>query len=204
MKSATSLSGSARKALDDVQGLSFGLLSTALGFVCLQAAGLMTGQTAGLAIIVAHLTGWSFGLCFFVVNLPFYLIGHRLTGPGFILRTFVCVTILSVLVAFLPGLFTFKALNPLAAAIAFGVLVGLGLLGIIRHGGSLGGIGIAALVIQARWKIPAGYVQLASDILIFCCGLFLFPLDLMLNSFIGAVILNAVIAWNHRPGRYIG
>ena len=60
-------------SLDDVQGLSLGVFLCGIGIFVLTSAGLITGQTAGLAVIIAYLTGYSFGTVFFLINLPWTL-----------------------------------------------------------------------------------------------------------------------------------
>ena len=57
---------------EDVQALFTGCLFVALGVVLFRQAGLFAGGTAGLAFLLHYATGWSFGLLFFVINLPFY------------------------------------------------------------------------------------------------------------------------------------
>lgn len=44
----------------------------ALGLAFLQDVGLVTGQIAGLALLISAWTGFDFGPVFFVLNLPFY------------------------------------------------------------------------------------------------------------------------------------
>ncbi|MTH36049.1 YitT family protein [Paracoccus limosus] len=193
------------RILDDIQGIFIGLTSAALSLVILNSAGLITGQAAGIARIIAHFSGLSFGSAFFLANLPFYAFGARALGPGFALRSFACVTALSLLVSYLPGLMHFDRLQPGIAAVAFGVLCGLGLLAVVRHGASLGGISMMAVAIQSRWPhLRAGYVQLACDLVIFACASLIMERRAWLWSLLGAVILNLVLAWNHVPGRYNG
>ena len=97
----------------------------------------------------------------------------------------------------------FAYLNPILGTIIFGVLTGFGLLGTFRHKGSLGGLGVVALLIQDRTGFRAGYVQLIADSLIFAVALMLFELPVVLYSLFGAAVLNAVIAFNHDKDRYI-
>ncbi|MGB0961802.1 MAG: acetate/propionate family kinase, partial [Mycobacterium sp.] len=52
----------------------------AFGVALLTHLGLITGQTAGLAVLISYVTGWSFGLVFFALNLPFYLLGWLQLG----------------------------------------------------------------------------------------------------------------------------
>ncbi|PYE81281.1 YitT family protein [Pseudoroseicyclus aestuarii] len=189
--------------LEDVQGLSIGLIAASVGLVFLTELGFLTGQTAGLALIIAYLTGWSFGIVFLAVNLPFYLFAWKRLGPEFTLKSLGCVAALSVLVDWLPLGIGFSHLNPVLGTVIFGVLTGFGLLGVFRHKGSLGGLGVMALLAQDRLGIRAGYVQLGVDALLFGTAFFLFDTRVVLYSLLGAVVLNGVIAFNHRRDRYI-
>lgn len=189
--------------LEDIQGLAIGLLSAAVGLTFLTTLGFLTGQTAGVALIISYLTGLSFGLVFFVVNLPFYALAWKRLGREFTLKSIACVAILSVLVDLMPRGMSFDHLNPVLGTVIFGVLTGFGLLGVFRHKASLGGIGVVALLAQDRLGIRAGYVQLAVDAVLFLAALFLFEGRVVAYSLFGAIVLNGVIAFNHRRDRYI-
>lgn len=149
--------------IDDVQGLSTGVIMCSLGLSLLNSLGLITGQTAGAAIIVAHLTGASFGVCFFLLSLPFYWLGFRRMGWNFTIKSLLCVAALAALTDYIPTGFMIDRLDPLLGVFFFGTVTGIGLLAVFRHGGSLGGFGIVALYIQDNFGIRAGYIQLAVD-----------------------------------------
>jgi len=85
----------------------------------------------------------------------------------------------------------------------FGALVGMGPLAMFRHNGSLGGLGVVALMIQDSTGFRAGYVQLIADAIIFGLAALVLPLWVVLWSLLGAVVLNLIIAVNHRRDRYI-
>ncbi len=189
--------------LEDLQGFAVALLTTATGIVFLSSLGFITGQTAGLALIIAYATGWSFGSVFFLVNLPFYAFAWKRLGAEFTLKSFACVTLLSLLVDYLPFGLQFEHLNPVLGTVIFGCLTGYGLLGVFRHKGSLGGLGVIALLIQDRTGFRAGYVQLMIDAVLFAVAAFLFDLRTVGFSLFGALILNGVIAFNHNRDRYI-
>ncbi len=189
--------------LEDLQGLSIGIFACSIGIHVLTHVGLITGQTAGVAVIISYLTGWSFGTVFFLINLPFYWLAWVRLGPEFTVKSVISVTLLSVVTEALPGRFEILHLDVWLGAAIFGVLVGLGLLGMFRHNGSLGGLGIVALIVQDRFGFRAGYVQLCVDAVIFSVALALFDLSTVLWSLLGAAILNLVITFNHRRDRYI-
>lgn len=188
---------------EDLQGIAFGSTMCAFAITILTHLGLVTGQTAGLAVLISYATGWAFGPVFFVVNLPFYWLGFRRMGAVFALKTFVAVGALSVLSIFIPQWVDFAAINPIFGAVLFGFITGAGLLALFRHGASLGGIGIVALYLQDRTGWRAGHVQLAFDALLFAVAAFILTWDVVALSFLGALVVNLVIAINHRRDRYV-
>ncbi|NRB01039.1 MAG: YitT family protein [Rhodobacteraceae bacterium] len=193
----------AHTPLEDVQGLTIGCFLTSVGLVFLTHLGFLTGQTAGIALLIAYPMGWSFGVVFFLINLPFYVFAYLRLGLEFTLKSLFCVTAVSVLSDYLPLYIVFESLNPIIGTLVFGVTVGLGLLACFRHKGSLGGLGVLALVIQDRTGFKAGYVQLLVDVAIFAVAVFIFPASVVAYSLLGAVVLNGVIAFNHRRDRYV-
>ncbi|MDJ1008686.1 MAG: YitT family protein [Paracoccaceae bacterium] len=189
--------------LEDAQGLGIGVLLCALGTVLLTHLGFITGQTAGLALVIAYATGWSFGPVFFAVNLPFYVFAWLRLGPEFTLKTFGAVTLLALLAELMPGWMSLGPVNPIFGAVLIGAVLAVGLLAVFRHGGSLGGLGVVALYVQDKTGFRAGWVQLGFDIALFAVAFLLFPATIVFYSLLGAVVLNVLIAINHRRDRYI-
>jgi uncharacterized membrane-anchored protein YitT (DUF2179 family) len=190
-------------ALEDIQGLSIGLITTGIGLSLIAHLGFITGQTAGLALVLSYLTGVSFSWVFWLINIPFYILAYFRMGSAFTLKSAICVTLLSLMMAYMPHILTFETLNPLFGTLAFGVLTGFGLLGVFRHNASLGGLGVLALIAQDRFGIRAGVVQIAFDVALFAVAAFLFAPTVVLHSLFGALILNSVIAFNHRRDHYV-
>jgi uncharacterized membrane-anchored protein YitT (DUF2179 family) len=189
--------------LDDAQGIAYGSTMAAFAIVLLTHLGLITGQTAGLAVLISYATGWGFGPVFFAVNIPFYYLGYRRMGLAFTVKTFVAVGLLSLLSLWLPEQISFGQVNPWVGAVIFGFISGSALLALFRHGASLGGIGILGLYLQDRFGWRAGWVQLGFDLVLFTIALFLLDPLAVAISFVGAVVVNLVIAINHRRDRYI-
>ena len=189
--------------IEDAQGIIFGATMAAFGIVILTHLGLVTGQTAGLAILISYGTGWAFGPVFFAINLPFYVLGYLRMGWLFTLKTFLAVALLSALSLWLPGQVNFATLNPWVGAVLFGFLSGSALLALFRHGASLGGVGIVALMLQDRLGWRAGWVQLGFDAVLFAVAFLIIETRLVLISFLGALVVNLVVAINHRRDRYV-
>ncbi len=189
--------------LEDIQALAIGTLLVALGVTLFQHAGLLSGGTAGIAFLLHYVGGWSFGVAYFVINLPFYWIAWKHMGRAFTLRTALSVGLVSILCDWLPHHLVLAMIDPWLAAVLGGVLMGNGFLILFRHSASLGGLGILALIAQRKLGWRAGHVQMAFDALIVSSALLTVPLDRVVMSIAAALVLNLVIATNHRPGRYV-
>ena len=144
--------------LEDAQGIAYGAIMAAFGITILTHLGLITGQTAGLAVLISYATGWSFGAVFFVITLPFYGFGFRRFGLAFTVKTFAAVALVSALNVLAPGWIGFSQLNIAAGSVLFGLVSGWALMAFFPDGASIGGIGIVALSIQDRWGLRAGWV----------------------------------------------
>ena len=131
----------AHKAYEDALAFLLGTWLCALGVQILTHLGLITGQTAGAAVLGAYVTDWSFGAVFFVLNLPFYVLAWWRMGWRFTLKTFAAVALVSLFSEVMPLVISFERIEPFTGALTSGAVIGLGLIIIFRHGASLGGIG---------------------------------------------------------------
>lgn len=189
--------------LENTQGILAGCIVSALGIAILSSAGLLTGGTAGVAFLLHYATGWSFGLMFFVVNLPFYWLSFRRLGWPFSIKTFLAIALTSVLTEIQPLAIEIGTVNPLWSAVIGGLMIGFGLLALYRHRASLGGIGILAIYLQDRFGWRAGLVQLAFDLSVLAVSFALLSPLVVACSVVGALVLNLFLAINHRSDRYI-
>lgn len=193
---------------EDVMAMLLGTFFVALGVTFYTHAVLLTGSTAGLALLLSYmtgsLTGWGFGVYFFAINLPFYYLAVKRMGWSFTLRTFAAIGLVSLFSELTQGWVQFASVPSIYAALMGGALMGIGMLMLFRHRTSLGGINILALYLQDKHGLRAGYVQLAIDGVILLIALTQLPLDRVGYSVLGALTLNLIIALNHKPGRYIG
>lgn len=189
---------------DDTQGLLIGAVLSSLGVAMFGVSGLMPGGTAGIAFLLHYYTGLGIGLMFFLVNLPFFLLAVRRMGWVFTLKSMLSVALLSLLVDLMPRFVVFSSIAPLYSALAGGLLLGMGVLAFIRHGSSLGGINILAVYLQKTHGLRAGHIQLGVDVFIIVTALFVLQPMQLVYSLLGSVVLGAVLAINHKPGRYMG
>jgi uncharacterized membrane-anchored protein YitT (DUF2179 family) len=188
--------------LDDAQAVGTAVVMASLGLALLNSAGLMTGGTPGLGFLLSYATGVPLGAALFLVNLPFYILGWRGLGARFTLKTLGAVSALSLGVEVVRQVVVVRT-PPVYAALVGGVLIGTGLLVMFRHKASFGGINILALFLQKRLGWPAGKVQMVVDLAILTGALFIMDIQRVGWSVLGSLAVNAVLVWNHRPGRYL-
>ncbi|KTT16200.1 YitT family protein [Pseudacidovorax intermedius] len=190
--------------LEDIQALCAGTLFVAMALVLFGQAGLLTGGTAGAAFLLHYTTGVGMGLCFFLLNLPFYGFAWKQMGGEFTIKTFAAIALLSVLTETAPRFVTIQALHPAFAAVFGGLMLGTGCLFLARHRASLGGATVVALYLQERRGWRAGKVQLAIDCSVLLAALAVVPPARVGWSVLGAMVMGGFLWINHRPGRYVG
>ncbi len=189
--------------VEDVQGIFSGSLVAALGLYVLASAGLLTGSTAGVAFLLHYALGINFGLAFFLLNVPFFYLSWKQLGMAFTIKTFIAISITSVLTNVQGQVFQISEIHPAWAALIGGLLLGFGLLALYRHRASLGGVGILGIYMQERFGIRAGLVQLAIDLCVLAAAFFVTTPSVVFYSVLGAVVFNLFLTINHRADRYI-
>lgn len=189
---------------EDVLAMISGTMFVSLGTLIYTETMLTVGSSAGLALLLSYVSGWGFGVIFFIVNLPFYILAVKRMGWAFTLRTFTAVALVSILSKLNGQWISFAHLDPLYATVIGGGLIGTGLLMLFRHRTGLGGINILAMYLQEKTGMRAGYFQLGVDLTILAIAFFVLPADRLALSVLGAAIANLILAINHKPGRYMG
>ncbi len=192
---------------DDVLGILCGTIVVSVGLFLLRAGGVVTGGTAGLTLLLDYTTPAPFGVLFLAINLPFFLLAIRSKGWGFVLRSALAIALVSVFASFhaLPGIGALGeiTLNPFYAAVIGSVVASVGVIILFRHGASMGGFNIVGLILQDKLGWRAGYVMMVGDAAVVAASIATSTWLVVAASALGVVTMNLVIAFNHRPGRYV-
>ncbi|MGO2113085.1 MAG: YitT family protein, partial [Pseudoclavibacter sp.] len=94
-------------------------------------------------------------------------------------------------------------LNPFYAAVIGSVVASVGVIILFRHGASMGGFNIVGLILQDKLGWRAGYVMMVGDAAVVAASIATSTWLVVAASALGVVTMNLVIAFNHRPGRYV-
>jgi uncharacterized membrane-anchored protein YitT (DUF2179 family) len=142
-----------------------GLFLTSLGLKFLAMHELTFGGTAGLATVLTFVSSWSWGVLFFLVNLPFFLMSLKKLGKWFTISSFMSIIGISFVRDGLEHI-PFISVPMWFTTILAGLCIGFGVTLVLNNGSSLGGIHILALYLDQKWEINRGISIFVCDLLI--------------------------------------
>lgn len=147
---------------------------------------IVPGGVYGIAIVIHYLTkgmfewapsGLPIGMMGLIMNIPLTIIGIRILGPRFGVKTVVGFVLTSVFMDVITYLFGEAPLvtgDALLSSIFGGVLVGLGLGLIFKSKATSGGSDIVAMILAKYTKMPLGQLMIYVDSAIVLIGLLVF------------------------------
>ena len=189
---------------EDLFGITIGAVLLSVGIDILEKGEILTGGTAGLALLIAHQFSQNVAIIYPLVSAPFLLLSWFKKGKIFTLRTALTVLYVSFLVNLVPQVIYVDVKNELLASLISNIFLTMGLLALFRHNSSVGGFGVVALIAQEQFNFKAGYAQLILDLMVMAIALLYYSPNQVLVSLLGVVVLNLGLAVNHRADRYLG
>ncbi|MBW6498958.1 MAG: YitT family protein [Bacteroidales bacterium] len=158
--------------------ITLGSLIMAAGFVFFIAPNkIVPGGVYGIGIVLHHLIGIPVGLTGLAFNIPLTLIGIRILGPRFGVKTVVGFVLASVFIDGLTYIWGDVPLVPddmLLSSIFGGVLIGFGLGLIFKSRATSGGSTIIAMIMSKYTRLPIGQTLMVVDSVIVLVGLVAF------------------------------
>jgi uncharacterized membrane-anchored protein YitT (DUF2179 family) len=162
---------------------------------------IVPGGVFGISIVLHHLFGLPIGLTALVMNVPLTLIGIKILGPRFGVKTVVGFTLVSIFIDLLTWIWGERPLvadDVLLSSIFGGVLVGFGLGLIFKARATSGGSDIVAMIIGKYTKMPIGQLLIMIDSCVVIVGLIAFrdwriPLYSWIVIFITGKVIDLVL-----------
>ena len=163
--------GSALRAAAEYAALFAGSFLVAASFnLFLLPNRIASGGTSGISVIVRELLGIEPAVTQWALNVPLFLLGWRLLGGSFGVKTAVGTAVLPLFVLLTSG-WTPLTDNPLLAGIFGGLGVGVGLGIVFRGQGSTGGLDVAARILAKYTGLSLGVsVALLDGLVIMTAG----------------------------------
>ena len=150
--------------------------------------GFLTGGIYGLGILLWRTTDLiSAPLFYILLNIPFFILGWISVGRRLFFYSLYGIGITTVVSQFM----NFGQLvdNQLYAAVAAGIICGVGAGLTLRSLGSGGGLDILAIILNRRWGIGIGQTYLGFNFMLFAGSLFALSADVVVASFIQLYIM---------------
>ena len=158
-------------------------------------AGLITGGTAGLGIIMQHLTGMSLPVFSAIFNVTMFLLGLVCLGKTFAATTLVSTVLSPVMLAVMQYIVgDYVICEDMLLCVLFGgILVGVAIAMVVRAGSSTGGMDIPPLLLQKFAGIPVSRSLYAFDLVIIAGQTVLVAPDMLLYGVLMVLVYTVVI-----------
>lgn len=170
-------------------GIVFGVILVAISIVVFLAPNkLVGGGVSGIAIILYHTFKFPIGLVMIILNIPIFILGIRLLGLHFGIKTFFGSILLSILVDLFNSFPIPSITNNFLATIYGGLIAGFGLGIVFKYGGSTGGTDILAQILSHYSGLNLGHALLFIDGVIVLSAGFIFNFELALYALLVILI----------------
>ena len=170
------------------------LIAAAIYNFALHAKFPMTGFS-GISIILYRFLNIPIGMSTVIMNIPIIIICYKLLGKRFLISSFRCMLISSIIIDYIAPLFPVYEGERLLAALATGVIGGIGYAIIYMANSSTGGMDFITMSVKAiNPHIPLGKIVFITDTTIVTLGGILFKdIDGIIYGMIVSFLFSIVI-----------
>ncbi len=138
--------------------------------------------------------GISFGnidiapIFYYAINVPIMILAWIKLNRWFVVRTLLCLTVSTVLMAFIPTAPLLQG-DILTNCLVGGVIAGIGLALVLRGGASLGGTDVVCLMLLRKYPgIRIGQMGLIINLFVYAVCMFLFSVPTAIYSIVHATV----------------
>lgn len=154
------------------------------------------GGLTGVAMLLNFLLGTPVGLMTILMNVPLFVLGIRLFGASYGIKSVFGMVLFSLMIDFFTYLVPLPVAtgNLLLASIFGGLLLGIGVGLVFRGGGSTGGVDIIGQIVSHYSNLSTGTaILLADGTIITMAGLVLGSLELVLYALVNVYLQTQAI-----------
>jgi len=190
-----------KRNIIDYLYITLGSALTALSIVLFtNPAQIAPGGVSGIGTILYHTFGFDVGMTILVLSIPLFLVGIKLFGKAYGLKSLVGTLELSLLTSLFSFFLGNEGILDYSTEMATwlsclygGVLGGAGIGIVMKSGSNTGGTDIIALIIARYCHIPAGTSLFIVDAVIIAASAFIFGIESALYAIIVVYIVSVVI-----------
>jgi Uncharacterized conserved protein len=175
--------GMIKRNVKDVVLITLAVFSASFGFKgFLLTNHFIDGGVTGISLLVSVLSGVPLYLLVICINLPFVLLGYKVVGKHFAIKTALAITALAVCLAFVH--FPNVTNDNLLVAVFGGFFLGGGIGLAIRGGAVIDGTEILAIYLSRKLGVTIGDIIIVVNVLIFLAAAYLLSVETALYSMV--------------------
>jgi uncharacterized membrane-anchored protein YitT (DUF2179 family) len=173
----------AKRYFKDLILITLGIFSAAFGFKgFLLSNHFIDGGATGISLLVSALTDIPLYLLIIGVNFPFVVLGYRIMGAQFALKTSLAISGLALVLAYVQ--FPSVTNDNLLVAVFGGFFLGAGIGFSIRGGAVIDGTEVLAIFLSKKIGTTIGDIIIAINVLIFGAAAYLLGVEIAMYSMI--------------------
>lgn len=153
---------------------------------------IIDGGVVGLSIMGSYIFDLPIGVFLIVLNIPFLYLGYRNIGKSFVIASIFAIFCLSIWTAVFTPIREVTE-TPFLATIFGGIITGLGVGLIIRHGGSLDGTEMVAIILDKKTAFSVGEIVMFINLFILSSAGLVFGWDNAMYSLVAYFIISKTI-----------
>ena len=172
-----------KRAAKDLLLITIGILSASFGFKgFLLTNHFIDGGATGISLLISALTGIPLYILIIFVNIPFVILGYKVMGRRFAVKTALSITALAIVLATVS--FPDVTRDNLLVAIFGGFFLGAGIGFAIRGGTVIDGTEVLAIYLSRKFGTTIGDVVMAINVIIFGTAAYFLSVEVALYSMI--------------------
>jgi uncharacterized membrane-anchored protein YitT (DUF2179 family) len=140
------------------------------------------GGATGISLLIAEVSGFSLSILLIVINLPFVLLGYKVIGKQFAIKTMLAITGLAACVAVIH--FPEVTHEKLLVSVFGGFFLGAGIGLSIRGGAVMDGTEVLAIFLSRKLKTTIGDIIIIINIIVFSFAAYFLSVETALYSII--------------------
>lgn len=163
--------------------VTIGIFSAAFGFKgFLLTNNFIDGGATGISLLINALTKFPLYLLLILVNLPFILLGYKIIGKVFAIKTALAIGGLALVVATVT--FPNVTNDPLLVALFGGFFLGAGIGLAIRGGAVIDGTEVLAIFLSKKFGTTIGDIIIIINVMIFSAAAYYLSMEIALYSMV--------------------
>jgi len=172
-----------RGYLKDLFLIAMGVFSAAFGFKgFLLSNHFIDGGATGISLLCSILTGLPLFLFIIVLNIPFVILGYRIMGKQFAIKTTLAISALALVLATVQ--FPEVTQDPLLVAVFGGLFLGGGIGFAVRGGAVIDGTEVLAIFLSRKSGMTIGDIVAVINVFIFSVAAYFLGIEVALYSMI--------------------